>query len=127
MAGPLSSANQEIREAADREQARRLAMLKRPRLLTDRLLTQLEELNLDDVKVVPARFGPSIDELLESVRSWPEVESRFGSRMRPGVPTSALIDVVFAVQEVLSPRQSERDSGDDATDIVLLDLDQIRR
>jgi len=51
--GPLATANHEIREAERFEQERRLARLAEPRRLTDRLLNQLEELNLDDVELVP--------------------------------------------------------------------------
>jgi hypothetical protein len=103
MAGPLASANREIREAELADHARKLARLKRPRRLTDQLLEQLEELNLDDVSEVPARLGPNLEELAEAVREWPQIEGRFGSRLRPGVRTSDLIDTIFSIQEILTP------------------------
>ena len=113
MPGPLSSANREIREAERRELDRRIARLRRPRLLTDQLLTQLEELNLDDVVQVPERLGASLDGLRESLRDWPEVESRFGSRLRPGLRTSELIEIIFAIQEILTPPRISADGDDD--------------
>jgi len=102
MAG-LANANREIREAALADHARKLARLKRPRRLIDQLLEQLEELNLDDVSEVPMRLGPTLAELAEAVREWPQIEARFGSRLRPGVRTSDLIDTIFAIQEILAP------------------------
>jgi hypothetical protein len=113
MAGPLSSANREIREAERLEHDRKLARLRRPRLLTDQLLTELEELNLDDVVQVPERLQPSLDALKESVRDWPEIESRFGSRLRPGTRTTEMIETIFAVQEILTPPRARSASDGD--------------
>jgi len=113
MAGPLSSANREIREAARLDHERKLARLKRPRLLTDLILSELEELNLDDVLQVPERLRPNLDALRESVRDWPEIESRFGSRLRTGTRTSDLIETIFAVQEVLTPPRASTGSDED--------------
>lgn len=118
MAGPLSSANREIREAARMDHERKLARLKRPRLLTDQLLSELEELNLDDVVQVPERLRPSLDALRESVRDWPEIESRFGSRLRTGTRTSELIETIFAVQEILTPPKAP--SANDDEDVLAL-------
>ncbi|HEY0493050.1 MAG TPA: hypothetical protein VGD57_06250 [Candidatus Dormibacteraeota bacterium] len=113
MAGPLSSANREIREAERLEHERKLARLKRPRLLTDQLLTQLEELNLDDVLSVPDRLGPSIEDLRESVRDWPQIETRYGSRLRPGTRTSEMIETIFAIQEILTPPRTTSEVDDE--------------
>lgn len=114
MPGPLSSANREIREAQRLEDVRKLARSRLPRLLTDQLLTELEELNLEDVSQVPERLRSRLDTLRESVRDWPEIESRYGSRLRPGVRTSEVIEVIFAVQEILTPpRARSDDEGDD--------------
>ena len=114
MAGPLSSANHEIREAERLEHDRKLARLRRPRLLTDELLMELEELNLDDVEQVPEGLRSKLDALRESVRDWPQIESRYGSRLRPGVRTSEVIEVIFAVQEILTPpRAPANEEGDD--------------
>lgn len=114
MAGPLSSANREIREAERIEHNRKLEQLRRPRLLTDQLLAELEELNLDDIVVVPERLRSNLDALMESVRDWPQIEARYGSKLRPGVATSEVIEVIFAVQEILTPPRapSNEEDGD---------------
>src|SRR5437773_2196832 len=57
--GPLGSANREIREADRRDQLRRRALLAEPRRLTDDLLRQLEELNLDGVDRKSTRLNSS--------------------------------------------------------------------
>ncbi len=103
MAGSISSANREIREAERRDHARKLARLRRPRRLTDLLLTELEELNLDEVVEVPGRLRPSLMDLVDSVQPWPEIAARFGPRLRPGVRPTELIEIIFAIQEVLAP------------------------
>ncbi|HSO93129.1 MAG TPA: hypothetical protein VLS53_01495 [Candidatus Dormibacteraeota bacterium] len=113
MAGPLSSANRDIREAEQLEQDRKLARLRRPRLLTDQLLMQVEELNLDDVVQVPERLRPTLDALRESLRDWPQIESRFGSRLQPGTPTSEVIEIIFAIQEILSPPRAQSKGEDE--------------
>lgn len=112
MPGPLSSANREIREAQRLDDARKLARSRRPRLLTDQLLTELEELNLEDVSQVPERLRSRLDTLRESVRDWPEIESRYGSRLRPGLRISEVIDVIFAVQEILTPPRARSEDED---------------
>ena len=88
MAGSISSANREIREAERREHARKLARLRRPRQLTDLLLTELEELNLDDVVDVPARLRSTLFDLVESVQPCPEIAARSCPRLRPGIRPS---------------------------------------
>jgi hypothetical protein len=113
VAGPISSANREIREAERREHDRKLARLKLPRRLTDLLLSELEELNLEDVVQVPARLAPNLSELRDSLREWPEIESRYGARIRPGIRTSELIEIIFGIQEVLTPPQLAPDLQDE--------------
>jgi len=91
-----------------------MARLRRPRLLTDQLLMELEELNLDDVVQVPEGLRSKLDTLRESVRDWPQIEARYGSRLRPGVRTSEVIEIIFAVQEILTPpRAAANEEGDD--------------
>jgi hypothetical protein len=113
MAGPLSSANHEIREAERLDHDRKMARLRRPRLLTDQLLMELEELNLDDVVQVPEGLRSKLDALRESVRDWPEIESRYGTRLRPGMRTSEVIEIIFAIQEVLTPPRAPAREDDD--------------
>jgi hypothetical protein len=101
--GPLASANNEIREAERRDQQRRQSRLAEPRRLTDRLLGQLEELNLDGVRIVPDSVEPGLAELRGHLVAWPSVGARLIERLQTGTRTGELIDVVFTIQEVISP------------------------
>jgi hypothetical protein len=101
--GPLASANHEIREAERRNHERRQARLAEPRRLTDRLLGQLEELNLEGVGIVPDSYEPALAELRDHLVAWPRVGTRLIERLQAGTPTADLIEVVFTIQEVIAP------------------------
>jgi hypothetical protein len=101
--GPLGSANREIREADRRDQQRRLARLAEPRRLTDHLLGQLEELNLDGVGTVPEGYEPALAELREQLEGLARVRPRLIERLQSGTRTAELIDTVFIIQEIISP------------------------
>jgi len=101
--GPLGSANREIREAERRDQQRRLARLAEPRRLTDRLLGQLEELNLDGVLTVPEGYEPALAELRGQLEGLGRVRPRLIERLQPGTGTAELIEAVFTIQEIISP------------------------
>ena len=96
--GPLATANHEIREAERSEQERRLARLVEPRRLTDRLLNQLEELNL-----VPDEYEPSLAELRIHLVGWAGVERSLIDRLQSGTGTAELIETIFTIQEVICP------------------------
>jgi hypothetical protein len=104
MIGPLGSANREIREAERQDQQRRLARLAEPRRLTDRLLGQLEELNLDGVGTVPIGYEPALAELRGHLEELARARPRLVERLQSGTRTAELIDTVFTIQEVISPR-----------------------
>ncbi|MDQ6709680.1 MAG: hypothetical protein M3Z11_03890 [Candidatus Dormibacteraeota bacterium] len=114
MAGPLSSANQEIREAEERERARRAAGARRPKRLTDMLLSQLEELNLEGVRAVPPRFDPLLGELVETLEAWPGAIARFRPLLRSGVSTPRMIETIFEVQDLIAPTRGRSDDPADA-------------
>jgi len=101
--GPLGSANREIREAERQDQQRRLARLAEPRRLTDRLLGQLEELNLDGVRTVPNGYEPALAELRGHLEEVARVRPRLVERLQSGTRTAELIDTVFTIQEIISP------------------------
>jgi hypothetical protein len=101
--GPLGSTNREIRAAEDRNQQRRLARLAEPRLLTDHLLDQLEELNLDGVGTVPQGYEPALAELRVQLEGFSRVGPRLIDRLQPGTRTAEVIDAVFIIQEIISP------------------------
>jgi hypothetical protein len=101
--GPLGSANREIREADQRDQQRRRARLAEPRRLTDDLLHQLEELNLDGIGTVPDGYEPALAELREQLEGLTRVRPRLIERLQPGTRTAELIDIVFIIQEIIAP------------------------
>jgi hypothetical protein len=101
--GPLATANQQIRTAERESVQARLARLTEPHRLTDRLLDQLEELNLDGIKVVPAGFGAALADVREQLAGDERVSERLLDRLQPGLKTSELIETVFAIQEVIAP------------------------
>ena len=101
--GPLGSANREIREADRLDQQRRQARLAEPRRLTDHLLGQLEELNLDGVGTVPPRYEAALAELREQLEGLAGIRPRLIERLQPGTRTAELIDTVFIIQEIISP------------------------
>jgi hypothetical protein len=101
--GPLGSANREIREADRRDRQRRQARLAEPRRLTDHLLSQLEELNLDGVGTVPNGYEAALAELRGQLEGLGRVRPRLIERLQPGTRTADLIETVFVIQEVISP------------------------
>ncbi len=103
MIGPLATANHEIREAERRDQQRRQARLSEPRRLTDELLGQLEELNLDGVGVVPGSYEPGLAEIRGRLHGWPGIGTRLIERLQSGTRTAELIETVFTIQEVIAP------------------------
>ena len=103
MIGPLGSANREIREADRRDQQRRLARLAEPRRLTDRLLGQLEELNLDGVRTVPDGYEPALAQLRDCLEDVARLRPRLIERLQSGTGTAELIEIVFTIQEIIAP------------------------
>jgi hypothetical protein len=101
--GPLAHANQEIRAAEQHSVEQRLARLTAPHRLTDRLLDQLEELNMEDVRVVPTHYEPALAELRSQLTGKEGIDPRMVGRLQPGSRTADVIDTIFAIQEVLAP------------------------
>jgi hypothetical protein len=101
--GPLATANQQIRDAERHAIQQRRARLTEPHLLTDRLLQQLEELNLDGVDAVPDQFEPLLAGLREQLADRPGLSRRLVDRLQPGMPPAELIETIFSIQEVIAP------------------------
>jgi hypothetical protein len=101
--GPIASANQQIRDAERQFSEQRLARLSAPHRLTDRLLDQLEELNLDEVPVVPASYAPALANLRQQLAGQDRLSRRVLSRLQPGTRTADVIDAIFTIQEVIAP------------------------
>jgi hypothetical protein len=103
VSGPLATANREIREAERLGEQRQLARSTEPRRLTDRLLSQLEELNLDGEATVPDSYEPTLAELRAHLVDQRGVGSRLIERLQSGMSTTELIATVFTIQEIISP------------------------
>ena len=110
MAGSLANANREIREAERRHEERRLAKLAEPQPLLDRLLTQLEEYNLDGVTLVPDDCEPTLTELRRHLVEWPSIGPALLARLQPGAPNADLIDAIFTIQEIIAPPTLDPDT-----------------
>lgn len=103
MTGPLANANQEIREAERQSLEQHQARLIEPKRLTDQLLDQLEELNLDGVRNVPESYEPLLAGLRDQLSSHPELDHRLIERLQAGTKTAEVIDAIFVIQEVIAP------------------------
>ena len=93
-AGPMGLANQEIREAIDSFAAERLGSRRLPALLerTDAMLTELETLNLMEMRRMPASLVGALAGLVGDLPF--EYTPRIGPRPSP----TGAIDVVFDIQ-----------------------------
>jgi hypothetical protein len=111
-------ANREIREADRRDQLRRRARLAEPRRLTDDLLHQLEELNLDGVGTVPDGYEAALAELREQLEGLARVRPRLIEQLQPGMRTAELMDTVFIIQEIIAPAPPSNAVAFDDTEIA---------
>jgi hypothetical protein len=93
-AGPMGLANQEIRDAIDGFMAERLSGRRLPALLerTDAMLSELETLNLMEVRRTPMPLRAALTALVADLPF--EYTSRIGPRPSP----TAAIEVVFEIQ-----------------------------
>src|SRR5437870_13450582 len=92
-AGPMELANEEIREAIDRFAANRLGSRRLPALLerTDAMLTELETLNLVEVRRTPASQIAALAALVADLPF--ESTGLIGPRARPAVVIAAFFDI----------------------------------
>src|SRR5438132_10663820 len=93
-AGPMGLANQQVRDAIDGFVAERVASRRLPRLLerTDAMLTELEMLNLMEVRRTPSSLVVALSALVADLPF--DYTPRIGPRPKP----TAVIDVVFDIQ-----------------------------
>ena len=101
--GSLAHANREIRAAEQHSVEQRLARLTTPHRLTDQLLDQLEELNMEDVRTVPITYEPVLAELRAQLAGYERLDPRLLARLQAGTRTAEMIDAIFAIQEVIAP------------------------
>src|SRR5438477_12180562 len=98
MTGLLAQTNAYIRNAErhHRDLKARQEQLRRPVQLIDRLLQELEELNLKGMKRVPVSYEPRLDEILALVGPIGSIPEQLAN-IKVKVGFSKLMDAIFAV------------------------------
>lgn len=102
MTGLLAQTNAHIRESERqyRDLKARQEQLRRPVQLIDRLLQELEELNLKGMKRVPISYEPRLEEILAQVGPIGSIPEQLAN-IKVKVGISKLMDALFAVEEAL--------------------------
>ena len=102
MTGLLAQTNAYIRDAErqHRDQKARQDQVRRPIQLIDRLLQELEEMNLKGMKRVPTSYEPRLDEILTLVTPITAMPDQVAN-IKVKVGISKLMDALFAVEETL--------------------------
>ena len=115
MTGLLAQTNASIRDAerTHREARARAENLKRPVLAIDRMIHDLEELNLKGQKRVPLSYEGRLRELLDVIGPRPGIQSALDNlKVKIGIPK--LMDALFAVEEAyLTERKGPSLDGPD--------------
>ena len=102
MTGLLAQTNAYIRDAEQRHRdyKARQDQLRRPVQLIDRLLQELEEMNLKGMKRVPVSYEPRLEEILELVGPMPsQAEQLANIKVKVGI--GKLMDALFSIEEAL--------------------------
>jgi hypothetical protein len=102
MTGLLAQTNAYIRDAERRHRDRKAHQdqVRRPIALIDRLLEELEEMNLKGMKRVPVSYEPRLEEVLRLVGPMPSLASDLAN-IKVKVGITKLMDALFAVEEAL--------------------------
>jgi hypothetical protein len=101
MTGLLAQTNAYIRDAErhHRDVKARQDQVRRPVQLIDRLLQELEEMNLKGMKRVPTSYEPRLEEILTLVSRIGSMPQLANIKVKVGIPK--LMDALFAVEEAL--------------------------
>ena len=102
MTGLLAQTNAYIRDAEQqhRDLKARQDQVRRPIQLIDRLLQELEEMNLKGMKRVPTSYEPRLDEILVLVTPIASMPDQIAN-IKVKVGIAKLMDALFAVEETL--------------------------
>ena len=102
MTGLIAQTNASIREAEERHRdlKARQEQVRRPIMLIDRLLQELEEMNLKGMKRVPVAYEPRLEEILILVGPMPSMSEQLAN-IKVKVGIAKLMDALFAVEEAL--------------------------
>jgi hypothetical protein len=98
----LAQTNAYIRDAEQqhRESKARQDQVRRPIQLIDRLLQELEEMNLKGMKRVPTSYEPRLEEILNLVSPIASMPDQVVN-IKVKVGITKLMDALFAVEETL--------------------------
>jgi len=101
MTGLLAQTNAYIRDAErhQRDVKARQDRVRRPVQLIDRLLQELEEMNLKGMKRVPTSYELRLEEILTLVSPIGSMPQLANIKVKVGIPK--LMDALFAVEEAL--------------------------
>jgi len=101
MTGLLAQTNAYIRDAErhHRDVKARQDQVRRPVQLIDRLLQELEEMNLKGMKRVPTSYELRLEEILGLVSPIAPMPQLANIKVKVGIPK--LMDALFAVEEAL--------------------------
>jgi hypothetical protein len=101
MTGLLAQTNAYIRDAEQHHRAvkARQDRVRRPVQLIDRLLQELEEMNLKGMKRVPTSYELRLEEILGLVSPIGSMPQLANIKVKVGIPK--LMDALFAVEEAL--------------------------
>jgi hypothetical protein len=101
MTGLLAQTNAYIRDAErhHRDVKARQDRVRRPVQLIDRLLQELEEMNLKGMKRVPTSYELRLEEILALVSPIGSMPQLANIKVKVGIPK--LMDALFAVEEAL--------------------------
>ncbi len=102
MNGLLAQTNAYIRDAEQqhRDLKARQDKVRRPVQLIDRLLQELEEMNLKGMKRVPTSYEPRLEEILALVNPIGSMPDQLAN-IKVKVGITKLMDALFAVEEAL--------------------------
>jgi hypothetical protein len=102
MTGLLAQTNAYIRDAERRHRDAKAQAdrVRRPVALIDRLIKELEELNLKGMKRVPIAYEPRLEEIVRLVSPLPAIPEHLANiKVKVGIPK--LMDALFAVEAAL--------------------------
>ncbi|MDQ6885320.1 MAG: hypothetical protein M3077_13970 [Candidatus Dormibacteraeota bacterium] len=117
MTGLLAQTNATIRDAErrQREARARELELRKPVRLIDRLLQELEELNLKGMKRVPLAYEPRLEEIVSLVAPTPAVGD-YLANVKVKVAIPKLMDALYGIEEAVFMQRLGASADSDADD-----------
>jgi hypothetical protein len=119
MMGLLAQTNATIRDAERRSRDNQVHRdrLRRPVVLIDRMLQDLEELNIRGQKRVPLAFEPRLHELVSLLGGTGEATGLL-ENLKVKIGIGKLMDALFAIQESLFSERHGQSFEPDTDDLI---------